>query len=65
MKIKRFFKTILMIDFVTGLLIAIKESFRQKKTIKTDKRNTDSEIRVKTKEKQTQTKENKKKPRET
>ena len=33
MKIKRFFKTILMIDFVTGLLIAIKESFRQKKTI--------------------------------
>ncbi len=33
MKIKRFFKTIFMIDFVTGLLIAIKESFRQKKTI--------------------------------
>ena len=33
MKLKRFFKTILMIDFVTGLLIAIKESFRQKKTI--------------------------------
>ncbi len=33
MKIKRFFKTILMIDFVTGLLMAIKESFRQKKTI--------------------------------
>ncbi len=34
MKIKRFFKTILMIDFVTGLLIAIKESFRQKKNNK-------------------------------
>ena len=31
MKIKRFLKTILMIDFVTGLLIAIKESFRKKK----------------------------------
>ena len=33
MKLKRFLKTIFMIDFVTGLLIAIKESFRQKKTI--------------------------------
>ena len=33
MKIKRFFKTILMIDFLAGLLIAIKETFRQKKTI--------------------------------
>ena len=33
MKIKRFFKTVLMIDFVTGLLIAIKESFRQKKLL--------------------------------
>ena len=31
MKIKRFFKTILMIDFVTGLLIAIKDLLDKKK----------------------------------
>ena len=33
MNIKRFFKTIFMTDFITGLLIAIKESFKSKKTI--------------------------------
>ena len=33
MKITRFFKTILMIDFLSGLLIAIKELFKSKKTI--------------------------------
>ena len=33
MKIIRFFKTILMIDFVGGILIAIKELFKSKKTI--------------------------------
>ena len=33
MKISRLLKTIFMIDFVTGLLIAIKETFRAKKTI--------------------------------
>ena len=33
MKISRLLKTILMIDFVTGLLIAIKETFKAKKTI--------------------------------
>ena len=33
MKITRFFKTILMLDFLSGLLIAIKEIFKQKKTI--------------------------------
>ena len=31
MKITRFIKTILMIDFVGGLLIAIKELFKSKK----------------------------------
>jgi len=33
MKITRFLKTILMVDFVAGLLIAIKELFKSKKTI--------------------------------
>ena len=33
MKITRFLKTILMVDFVTGLLIALKEIFKTKKTI--------------------------------
>ena len=33
MKISRLLKTIFMIDFVTGLLIAIKETFKSKKTI--------------------------------
>ena len=33
MKISRFFKTIFMTDFVGGLLIAIKELFKSKKTI--------------------------------
>ena len=33
MKISRFFKTILMTDFIGGLLIAIKELFKSKKTI--------------------------------
>ena len=33
MKISRFFKTILMTDFISGLFIAIKEFFRPKKTI--------------------------------
>ena len=33
MTLKRFFKTILMIDFISGLLIAIKEIFKSKKTI--------------------------------
>jgi len=33
MKISRFFKTVLMIDFLTGLIIAIKEIFKSKKTI--------------------------------
>ena len=33
MKILRLLKTIFMIDFVTGLLIAIKETFKAKKTI--------------------------------
>ena len=31
MKISRLLKTIFMIDFVTGLLIAIKETFKAKK----------------------------------
>ena len=31
MKITRFFKTILMLDFLSGLLIAIKELFKEKK----------------------------------
>ena len=33
MKISRLLKTIFMLDFVTGLLIAIKETFKAKKTI--------------------------------
>ena len=33
MKLSRFFKTIFMIDFISGLLIAIKELFSSKKTI--------------------------------
>ena len=33
MKISRFFKTILMTDFIGGLFIAIKELFKSKKTI--------------------------------
>ena len=33
MKISRIFKTVFMIDFITGLLIAIKEFFKSKKTI--------------------------------
>ena len=33
MKISRIFKTVFMIDFLSGLLIAIKEIFKPKKTI--------------------------------
>ena len=33
MKISRFFKTILMTDFISGLFIAVKELFKQKKKI--------------------------------
>ena len=33
MKIERLIKTVFMIDFVTGLLIAIKKIFTSKKTI--------------------------------
>ena len=33
MKISRFFKTILMLDFFGGLIIALKEIFKSKKTI--------------------------------
>ena len=33
MKFSRLLKTILMLDFIKGLLIAIKEIFKQKKTI--------------------------------
>ena len=33
MKISRFLKTVLMVDFIGGLIIAIKELFRPKKTI--------------------------------
>ena len=33
MKISRIFKTVFMIDFITGLLIAIKEIFKSNKTI--------------------------------
>ena len=33
MKLGRIFKTLLMVDFVTGLAIAIKEVFKEKKTI--------------------------------
>ena len=33
MKITRLLKTIFMLDFITGLLIAIREIFKSKKTI--------------------------------
>ena len=33
MKISRFIKTILLTDFLSGLFIAIKESFKTKKTL--------------------------------
>ena len=33
MKITRFFKTVFMVDFVTGLFIGLKEIFKSKKTI--------------------------------
>ena len=33
MKLSRLLKTIFMVDFATGLLIAIKEVFKSKKTI--------------------------------
>ena len=33
MKISRFFKIILMLDFFSGLIIALKEIFKSKKTI--------------------------------
>ena len=33
MKISRILKTILMLDFLSGLVIAIKEVFKSKKTI--------------------------------
>ena len=33
MNIIRIFKTVFLIDFLTGLLIAIKESFKPKKTL--------------------------------
>ena len=33
MKITRFLKTIFMVDFITGLLIALREMFKTKKTI--------------------------------
>ena len=33
MKLSRFFKTIFMTDFLSGLMIAIKEVFKAKKTI--------------------------------
>ena len=33
MKITRFLKTILMIDFISGLLMAIKEIFKPKKQL--------------------------------
>jgi len=33
MSLIRFFKTIFMIDFLTGLIMAIKEIFKPKKTI--------------------------------
>ena len=33
MKIRRLFKTILMLDFITGLLIAIKETFNPKRLL--------------------------------
>ena len=33
MRLSRLFKTILMVDFISGLFIAIKELFKPKKTI--------------------------------
>ena len=33
MKISRFLKTIFMIDFISGFIIAIKQTFKPKKTI--------------------------------
>jgi formate hydrogenlyase subunit 6/NADH:ubiquinone oxidoreductase subunit I len=33
MKISRIFKTIFLIDFLSGLMIALKEVFKNKKTI--------------------------------
>ena len=33
MKLSRLIKTVFMVDFVTGLMIAIKEVFKSKKTI--------------------------------
>ena len=33
MKISRILKTIFMLDFLTGLMIAVKEVFKSKKTI--------------------------------
>ncbi len=33
MKISRILKTIFLTDFITGLVIAIKESFKAKKTL--------------------------------
>ena len=33
MKISRFIKIILLVDFISGLIIAIKESFKSKKTL--------------------------------
>ena len=33
MNIIRIFKTVFLIDFLTGLMIAIKESFKPKKTL--------------------------------
>ena len=34
MKISRILKTIFMLDFLTGLMIAIKEAFKSKKNFK-------------------------------
>ena len=33
MKITRFLKTVFLMDFISGMLIAIKEIFKSKKTI--------------------------------
>ena len=33
MKLRRIFKTVFMVDFITGLSMAIKELFKEKKTI--------------------------------
>ena len=33
MKLSRILKTVLLIDFISGLIIAIKESFKSKKTL--------------------------------